>query len=80
MAITHTITADALHQCMVAVFKAVKIDHAHATDAADVLCYASRRGVDTHGVKNLKGYINAIEKGTIKRKPTFVVERQEPHS
>lgn len=80
MSITHTVDAHALHNFTETVLQAAGIQRQHAVDAADVLLYASRRGVDTHGVKNLKGYINGVEKGTIRRDPIFAVEYETPVS
>ena len=50
------VAADRLHRFSVSVFKAAGAPHEHAVRAADVLIWASLRGVDTHGIRNLKRY------------------------
>jgi L-2-hydroxycarboxylate dehydrogenase (NAD+) len=50
------VAADRLHRFSVSVFKAAGAPHEHAERAADVLIWASLRGVDTHGIRNLKRY------------------------
>jgi LDH2 family malate/lactate/ureidoglycolate dehydrogenase len=50
------IPADALRRFVEQVFLRIGYPHDQATDAADVLMWASLRGVDTHGVRNLKPY------------------------
>src|SRR6186997_1522414 len=54
---THTrLAADRLHRFTVEVFQAAGAPREHAVRAADVLLWASLRGVDTHGIRNLKRY------------------------
>jgi L-2-hydroxycarboxylate dehydrogenase (NAD+) len=54
---THTrVAVDRLRQFSVAVFEAAGAPHEHAVRATDVLLWASLRGVDTHGIRNLKRY------------------------
>ncbi len=50
------IAADRLRQFAVSVFEAAGAPRAHAERASDVLIWASLRGVDTHGIRNLKRY------------------------
>ena len=46
-----------------------------ARRAADVLVWASLRGVDTHGIRNLKRYyIQGIDEGTIRPQARLQVE------
>lgn len=51
-----TIAADALREFTFLVFQAAGIDAEDARLATDVLIWASLRGVDTHGIRNLKRY------------------------
>ncbi|MEZ4640672.1 MAG: Ldh family oxidoreductase [Caldilineaceae bacterium] len=52
-----------------------------AADAADVLVWANRRGVDTHGVRNLKShYVDKVSDGSIKGHPQFRIEYETPIS
>lgn len=48
--------AERLRRFSVAVFEAAGSPHDHAVRATDVLLWASLRGVDTHGLRNLKRY------------------------
>lgn len=47
---------DRLRQFSIAVFEAAGTPRDHAVRAAEVLIWASLRGVDTHGIRNLKRY------------------------
>ena len=48
-----TVAAEMLHACTRYVFERAGFSDQHAADGADVLLGASRRGVDSHGVRNL---------------------------
>jgi LDH2 family malate/lactate/ureidoglycolate dehydrogenase len=50
------IAADRLRKFSIAVFEAAGAPHDHAERATDVLIWASLRGIDTHGIRNLKRY------------------------
>ena len=50
------IPAEPLRDFVQQVFARIGYSHDQATDAADVLMWASFRGVDTHGIRNLKSY------------------------
>ena len=52
----HTISADVLRNFTVRVFQSAGFAAEDADLAADVLIWASLRGVDTHGIRNLKRY------------------------
>ena len=52
-----------------ALFRAAGCPEDHAARAADVLMIASLRGVDTHGVRMLRHYMEALEKGHITPTP-----------
>ncbi len=54
---SHTrLAADRLRAFSIAVFQAAGAPYAHAVRATEVLIWASLRGVDTHGIRNLKRY------------------------
>lgn len=75
------VQADAAYEFVKTIFRKVGIPDEHASDAADVLLYASRRGVDTHGLKNLKShYVEYLENGKIRKNPTFQIEYETPIS
>lgn len=48
--------AERLRRFSIAVFESAGTPHDHAVRATDVLLWASLRGVDTHGIRNLKRY------------------------
>lgn len=50
------VAADRLRKFSIAVFEAAGAPSEHAVRATDVLIWASLRGVDTHGIRNLKRY------------------------
>lgn len=59
----------------------VGIDSGHAVDCADALIWASLRGVDTHGIRNLKRYyVDWLNDGQINAQPEFCVEYETPSS
>ena len=51
-----SVPADRLREFSQAVFEAAGAPRDHAERATDVLIWASLRGVDTHGIRNLKRY------------------------
>jgi LDH2 family malate/lactate/ureidoglycolate dehydrogenase len=53
---TRTISVDPLRLFVEQVFSRIGYSQEQANDAADVLIWASLRGVDTHGIRNLKSY------------------------
>lgn len=70
------VAADAIQRQVVAILQAVKAPDRHAQITAEILTAASLRGVDTHGVGNVTGYVQAIEEGryTIPQSVTIVTE------
>lgn len=50
------IEVERLRRFSIAIFEAAGAPHDHAVRATDVLLWASLRGVDTHGIRNLKRY------------------------
>lgn len=51
------------------VFMKLNFSHADAALAADVLLLADLRGIDSHGVARLSGYVRLIEAGRINSRP-----------
>lgn len=75
MATTHTIDADVFRRFALDVFGRVGVPAAHADDAVESLTWASLRGVDTHGVRNLKSYyVDPVAAGEIHKHPDFSIE------
>jgi LDH2 family malate/lactate/ureidoglycolate dehydrogenase len=56
------------------VFEKMGCSDAHAALASDVLLMADLRGIDSHGVARLSGYIRLWEKGRIKTNPAMHME------
>lgn len=73
------IQADALQDFMRIIFTKAGVPAAQAADATDVLMYATRRGVDTHGVRNFKIiYIDGINRGHLKPTVDYQIEYETP--
>lgn len=53
----------AIHRQVFTILRAVNVPDNHAQITAEILTSASLRGVDTHGVGNVTGYVQAIENG-----------------
>ena len=78
---TAQINADALRTYTCTLFEKLGIQPDHAADAADVLLYASRRGVETHGVRNIKPiYHRQITNDVTNLNPTFKIDYETPVS
>lgn len=75
------IEAEALHAFVQTIFERLGCLPEHAKDATDVLLYASRRGVETHGVRNVKPiYYKQIKNGLINLRPHFKIDHETPVS
>lgn len=75
------ISADSLRRFVEQVFVRLGYPREQATDAADVLMWASLRGVDTHGVRNLKSYyVDRTLEGSLKPQSQVRVEHQTSHT
>ncbi|MES2386675.1 MAG: Ldh family oxidoreductase [Bacteroidota bacterium] len=60
------------------VFLQMGVEPAHAKTAAQNLLSADLRGVDSHGVARLEGYVRLWEKGRINAKAEFKVVHESP--
>ena len=60
------------------VFLAMGCSPAHAALAADVLIRADMRGIDSHGVARLSGYVRLWEKKRINTTPDIKIAHQTP--
>lgn len=49
----------------------------HASIASDVLVFADLRGIDSHGIARLSGYLRLIDKGRINVHPKFEFESRK---
>lgn len=73
-----TFTESHLRQFTEAVFRKMGCSEAHAILAADVLLKSDLRGIDSHGVARLSGYIRLWEKGRINATPDIRVVHETP--
>jgi LDH2 family malate/lactate/ureidoglycolate dehydrogenase len=60
------------------IFLAMGCSGQHAALAADVLIRSDMRGIDSHGVARLSGYVRLWEKGRINTKPNITIVHQTP--
>jgi LDH2 family malate/lactate/ureidoglycolate dehydrogenase len=75
------IPADRLRQFAEYVLERVGYARDEASDAADVLLWASLRGVDTHGIRNLKTYyVDRTLEGLLRPAAQIRIESQTPYS
>jgi L-2-hydroxycarboxylate dehydrogenase (NAD+) len=73
-----TIPYDQLRQFAVAVFRKMNCLEAEAQLAADVLLSADLRGIDSHGVARLSGYVRLWEAKRINANPKIKVVHETP--
>lgn len=77
----HQIHAEPLREFATNILQQVGLPKNHADDAAEVMLWASLRGVDTHGIRNLKRYyVNWLLDGTLNPQPEFQIEYETPIS
>jgi L-2-hydroxycarboxylate dehydrogenase (NAD+) len=69
---------DRLHQFAVNLFIKIGCPHDQAIEAANVLLSADLRGVDSHGVARLVGYLRLYEKNRINPHPQLSVVHETP--
>ncbi len=74
----HTLKGDELRSFAISVFRYIGCNDADANLATDVLLKADLRGIDSHGVARLSGYVRLWEKGRINAKPNIKVVRETP--
>ena len=62
-----------------AIFQKMGLSTADASRSADVLIYADRRGIDTHGISNmLRAYVDGYQRGEINPRPKPEIVRESP--
>lgn len=74
----HTFSEEKLRQFTESVFTAMGCSAEHAQLAADVLIKADLRGIDSHGVARLSGYVRLWEKKRINAKPNIRIVHESP--
>jgi LDH2 family malate/lactate/ureidoglycolate dehydrogenase len=61
-----------------AVFLQMGCSDKHAEEAADVLIHADLRGIDSHGVARLSGYVRLWKAGRVNATPAFHLSTETP--
>ncbi|HEY1005623.1 MAG TPA: Ldh family oxidoreductase [Sphingobacteriaceae bacterium] len=74
----HTFSEDQLRQFTHTVFLKMGCSDEHARLAADVLIRSDLRGIDSHGVARLSGYVRLWEKGRINSTPDIRIVHETP--
>ena len=74
----NTFSYERLYQFTHAVFLKMGCSLQDATTAATVLISADLRGIDSHGVARLSGYLRLWEAGRINSKPNIRVVHETP--
>lgn len=74
----NTFQLSKLEEFCKSVFLHIGCPESQANKASQVLCAADLRGVDSHGVARLSGYIRLFEKQRINAKPNLSVEHETP--
>jgi LDH2 family malate/lactate/ureidoglycolate dehydrogenase len=70
-------SADKLRKFAQDVFLAIGCSDEHAQQAADVLISSDLRGIDSHGLARLSGYVRLWEAGRINTKPKMKISREK---
>jgi LDH2 family malate/lactate/ureidoglycolate dehydrogenase len=70
------VKAEALRRFTTDVFARAGMAEAHAALVADALVWANLRGVDSHGVSRIPGYVEWIRRGDINATPRMAVETE----
>jgi LDH2 family malate/lactate/ureidoglycolate dehydrogenase len=74
----HIYSEDTLRSFTEDIFKKMGCSDEHAELAADVLIRSDMRGIDSHGVARLSGYVRLWEKGRINTKPDIRIVHETP--
>jgi LDH2 family malate/lactate/ureidoglycolate dehydrogenase len=74
MNFTHT----TLYEFVKQIFLAIQVKEKDAETAAQVLIDADLRGIDSHGVARLAGYVKQYDLGKLNTQPTFKIVHQTP--
>lgn len=74
----NTFTESNLRAFTKSVFEKMGCSDEHATLATDVLIKSDLRGIDSHGVARLTGYVRLWEKGRINAKPNIKIVHETP--
>ena len=67
-----------LQSFIAAVFENSGLSEEDAAIEAEVLVWANLRGVDSHGVQRVAGYIHSLEAGHYNARPDIRVDKETP--
>ena len=70
------VSATALKRFTHEVFRCVGMSEAHADTVAEVLIWASLRGVDSHGVARIPRYVNLVRMGDLNVAPVMTLKQE----
>jgi L-2-hydroxycarboxylate dehydrogenase (NAD+) len=71
-------TYSQLHQFAISIFKKMNCSDAHAMLAANALLSADLRGIDSHGIARLSGYVRLWEVKRVNATPTIQIVYETP--
>ncbi len=74
----HTFSYDQLYTFTHGIFTAIGCTDAHATTAATALLSADLRGIDSHGVARLSGYVRLWEAKRVNPVPAITIVHETP--
>ncbi len=74
----HTFSENTLRHFSKSIFKKMGCSAAHADLATDVLIKSDLRGIDSHGLARLSGYVRLWEKGRINATPHIQIIHETP--
>ncbi len=74
----HTFTEDTLRKFTISIFIKMGCSDEHAELATDVLIKSDLRGIDSHGVARLSGYVRLWEKKRINARPNIRIVHETP--
>jgi LDH2 family malate/lactate/ureidoglycolate dehydrogenase len=75
------IAENSLRRYVEQVFVRIGYSNEQAIDAADVLVWASLRGIDTHGIRNLKPYyVDRTQEGLLRPQAEIRIENESPNT
>lgn len=72
------VSPDSIHAFATAVFNAAGVPPEHAKLVADSLVLADLRGVDTHGINRVQGYLARVKSGVLNPSPTLSFVSKSP--
>jgi ureidoglycolate dehydrogenase (NAD+) len=74
----YRVAADALTHFAAALFEAAGVPDDHAATVAEVLVWANLRGVDSHGVLRIPGYLARLDSGVGNARPDMRIAAETP--